>query len=162
MSGTLATLRAILGKHGGPAIWSQFAMINAAKCCYGNMEIVPDPLYWACSGFGFQELVRLRPQIVVTQGKNAKEPVKLRQFSMSHRAKTIAEQYLSAAIRPELLAAVEWMISKYLHEIDLGDERCLWLETPHPSDRAGRWHPFRSVFLPVLGCVIQGLVEMHD
>jgi hypothetical protein len=158
MSGTLATLKAILGERGGPTLWSRFAMINAAKCCYGNMDAVPDSLYRACSEFGLQELIRLKPQIVVTQGRNAKEPVRLRQYSISQRARDIAERYLSGCTKPELRDAVEWMIERYIHQIDLGESKCLWLETPHPSDRAGRWHPFRCVFLPVLGGVMQELL----
>lgn len=158
MAGTLLTLRAILCEHSRADIWTQFAMINAAKCCYGNMYTVPDPLYWECSEFGFGELSLLKPKIVVTQGKNAREPVKLRQSPMSDRAGHMADQYLSGCRKPELLGSIEWVIAKHIHEIALGDQRCYWLETPHPSDRGGRWHPFGNVFLPVLGRILHDLV----
>jgi hypothetical protein len=157
MSGTLITLKAILGEAARPNIWSQFAMINAAKCCYGNMESVPDRLYWNCADFGLQELRILKPDILVTQGKNAQEPVKVPELPFPDRAAEIAKRYLAGSGKPELLSALEWMIDRHIHEIDFGERKCFWLQTPHPSDRRGSWAPFRNVFLPVLGRIIHEL-----
>jgi len=119
------------------------------------MDTVPEALFWACSEFALQELILLKPQVVVTQGKNAREPLKLHESSLSRCARFMAERYLSGHAPPGLQSAVEWMIDKHLGEVDLDGTKCLWLRTPHPSDRAGRWHPFCYVFLPVLGGIIQ-------
>jgi hypothetical protein len=155
MKGTLVTLRAILREDECENIWTQFAMINAAKCCYGNRRTVPDPLYCECSGFGFGELSLLSPQIIVTQGKNAKKPVELRPSSIADDwAEYMVEQHPSGDRTQELVASMEWMIDRHIHEIVLGERKCLWLETPHPADRAGRWHPFANVFLPILGRIL--------
>ena len=157
MAGTLCTLKAILCERGSANLWTQFAMINAAKCCNGSKNSVPDQLYEECSEFGFQELILLKPQIVIAQGKNAKRPLKSLCPIDEVQASNIANRYLSGLSQQELVHSIRWMVEKYLYKINLGDA-CWCLATPHPSDRGGRWPAFSNLALPILGRILHDLV----
>jgi hypothetical protein len=157
MRGTRQTLNAIFGDY-ILEVWKRFAMINAAKCCLGRgMRMAPDPLYWACPDFGISELGLLQPDVVVTQGKNARAMLNPKKRPLSEKARAAVHEFSAQCSAPEVRRSIDAMVESHLHEAGFGQQNCLWLDTPHPSDQGGRWHSFKRVILPVLGRIIRVL-----
>ena len=75
MKGTIETLRYLYGRCDIDSdLLKRFAMTNSSKCAGkdNNPKSVPDKLYQTCMPYGQAELNLLNPQLIVTQGKNAR------------------------------------------------------------------------------------------
>lgn len=161
MRGTKLTLEILLGHQlGGALPWPFFAMTNAAKCsgADGKGDKVSDSLYQRCRPFAVSELRVLDPQVVITQGMQARmvvEPII-----------PVPEADLRKAIDilgvPDGSLICSWL--KAVAEMYIGLTRItgkdvITLKTPHPSDRGGRWQVFKRLALPMSSYLLWQLLS---
>lgn len=98
-----------------------FAHANAAKCCMNNPQNkkANATLFRNCQGYIGEELAILRPQIIVTQGNEARAAI--------------------ASVRPNLLRRID----EFASEIEIDSQKMFWLHTYHPRNW-GSFHRQRS------------------
>jgi len=113
-----------------------FAHVNSAKCCQNNpgRALADRKLFENCRDFIPEELKILEPEIIVTQGKWAKEAIcRSRRYTIQeHICKHLdANGYRNPALYET-------------GEIELGSEsRALWISTYHPTNY-GHFYPQRA------------------
>lgn len=161
MRGTKLTLEMLLGHQlGGALPWPFFAMTNAAKCsgADGKGDKVPDSLYQRCRPFAVSELGALDPQVVITQGMQARmvvEPIIPVPEADLSKAIDIPGVDDGSHVRSWLKAVAEM----YIGLTRVTGKDVITLKTPHPSDRGGRWQVFNRLALPMSSYLVWQLLS---
>lgn len=119
-----------------------FAHVNSAKCCQNKRgrERADSTLFENCRRFIPGELRILKPDVVVTQGRPAKDAVLKSYGAQQHDKRTVE----SDRRRFKRDACYE----TGLIEIEPDEKLCLWLHTFHPRD-FGRFNPQRAHCWPL-------------
>jgi uracil-DNA glycosylase len=154
MRGTLGLLRALL-RIEVPQVWRHFAMTNTAKCCYSGpgMDSVKPALYRNRARYAVDELDILRPDLVVTQGDNA------RLFTAGRKQVLpgdLAEEALNRADCNTTEARS--LLHRRVKILSLDRTYTILLESVHPSARH-HWYRFRDQDLPLLVRVVRYLID---
>ena len=156
MRGTTELLKAIYSikaENDGRNPYELYAMINAAKCSRkdeNSNRQAPRDLFQNCSGYVEPELACLAPQLIVTQGTNARLwPGSQGELSDAHwsiLAKWVAGQSAERVVH-------DWLCSlakEYLGTASVSDRDVPVLKSVHPS-AWGQWGRFaRTSFQPVV------------
>ena len=165
MRGTRQTIEALLGPElDGTSPWISFAMTNAAKCsgADGKGDKVPDALYQRCLAFAVEELRALDPDVVVTQGTRAHDVVA--------PITPLPSADLNAAIErlgvPDPSPVRNWVKAAAENYVGFSritaDADVITLNTPHPSDRTGRWQVFARLALPISSWLVRQLLSIRQ
>ncbi len=156
MRGTTELLKAIYSieaENDGRNLYELYAMTNAAKCSRkdeNSSRQVPWDLFQNCSGYVEPELACLDPQLIVTQGTNARLwPGAQGELSDAHRsalAGWIADHSAQQVVQDWLW----WLQKEYLGTASVSDRDVPVLKSVHPS-AWGQWHRFaRTSLQPVV------------
>ena len=158
MRGTITVLRALFGLGEKVSPLPFCAITNAAKCTAGDgkRDMVPGALFVNCRALALAELEILIPQVVVTQGVQAR--------SALSDVYDVPTPWLDAALGS--LAVAQPPVQDWLRS--LSDEYlCVWscestiaivLRTPHPSARMGQWQQFARTSLGPLAWLVMALL----
>lgn len=116
-------------------IGSYFAHTNSAKCCHNNLggAMGPDIMFRNCRKFIPREIEILSPDILVTQGNQAKEVVESGIYNNP------TECYESA----ERLETCNNDNCK-VYIIIIGKRKVIWIHSYHPAYFSGYWKQKRS------------------
>lgn len=161
MKGTLAVADAILRPEIGdrPSVHF-FAMTNAAKCSASDSraDSVPRALYRNCRGFAEAELVALEPEVIVAQGARARPVLQTK--------RGVPKAWLDEVLKPMPTSPPigDWLVGlsgRFLRLATIGGGEVLLIQTPHPSDRGGRWKLFEPG-LPALGWLVRQVVALAE
>ncbi len=140
MKGTRQFLSALLRPDiGENPPFAFFAMTNAAKCSGSDdsMNKIPNSLYSRCKPYALEEIGALQPELVWLQGRTVGGVV-------GDRFKF--DTTTMSGLGPE----VDCLVREFVGRIWLNDQPTVCVETPHPSDRYGRWAQFERAFLPLI------------
>lgn len=156
MKGTGALLSLLFDKKLTPEIWKHFAMTNSVKCCAGeSMRSVPTELFWNCVSYALSEVQLLAPDVIVTQGANA------RVWALQAKPEDISCDQASRMIRsafrdiPDgLYTIVLGILKRELKYIELNGQKAILMHSVHPS-AYGNWRRFSEVQLPILSHLIR-------
>ena len=131
-------LACVLLRHFHPGLMIEntspyFAHVNSAKCCQNNPHRgkAHRTLFENCREFIPGELARLQPDIIVTQGSEAKDVIVQAYRVVKHDRKDVE----GAAYETGLLDLVP-------------GKQTLWLHTYHPGNY-GKFHPQRKKCWPL-------------
>lgn len=164
MRGTAELLRAVIHpeeiEH---TIWEHFAMTNSAKCCYadhGMESLKKDTYFKYCAPFARQELEILSPDLIITEGSNAK--VNLSAYSAFLLDENQKEKLISCLEETHLThAELSRAISKYLRIIRINEKNTVHLHSIHPSAwQGGSWRKYQKVLEPLCN-MARTLVELY-
>ena len=160
MRGTTKLLKVIYGIESdidGGNLFELYAMTNAAKCSRrdpGSAK-VSSKLYKNCSDYVAPELAWLAPELIVTQGKEAREALDAGQ-GLSDVHQNILDNWLDnwVAGRSAHPVVRDWLQSlakEYLMTVCVADNDVPTLKTIHPSVRTGEWQRFvQTALRPVV------------
>lgn len=164
MWGTLRTLQALMGPEpNGMSPFVFFAMINAAKCSGSDKkgDMVPIVLYERCRAFARTEIEVLEPEVIVTQGLQARAAVNSKQRLPAFRLDTVLARLTGAD--PMLKTWLQALANEYLRILTIASQDVIVLDTPHPSARGGQWQRFDRLCLDTVSWIIRELlVEVED
>jgi len=160
MRGTIRILNALLGSDlNGQSPLPFYSMINAAKCsAVDRRDMVPWELYERCCRFARSELEILEPQVVVTQGVQARQVLPSERQHIPPSWLDTVLQRLPAQSPP----IRSWLIAlgkEYLRTCQVGATTAITLEVPHPSARGGQWQLFDRVSLEPLSWLVRQLLS---
>lgn len=160
MRGTLQTLETILEPWKLNNVFPHFAMVNSAKCSTGNTNKAPSHFYENCRGFIREEVAILEPELLVTQGVEARKVVELRRPIDSL---TITRYFDSVGVSANSLTSI--VFSKIIHDfvslVILADREFPAITPVHPSERTGKWRYFREHCLPVTADFVRFLIRFQ-
>lgn len=150
MRGTIDLLRVLLGQSKDLSPLPFYAMTNAAKCTAndGSHDMVPAKLFEHCRSFALEELRILEPEIIVTQGTQARAV-------LEKETTQVGPTWTSAVLSPlrEVSEVSQWLQSladEYLRIWRTDRFAAVVLMTPHPSARGGQWQRFARTCLDPL------------
>lgn len=161
MRGTKTTLNYILvnfGKYKNP--FSHFAMLNASKCALKNenMNKAPSLFFENCREFAIQELMLLKPQVIITQGVEARAVLgkHCKRFKINEIKDIIQSLYPNI---PDIFKDyyLHYLINKYIFMYQNEALESIVLSPVHPSERYGRWKQFNDSFIAVAGQIVSHL-----
>ena len=162
MRGTKLTIEALLGPDlGGASPWPFFAMTNSAKCSGADDrgDKVPDPLYRRCRPFATAELRLLEPEVVVSQGAQARRVIE----PILPVPEADVGRVLATLGLPDVSPVGSWVkavADRYVGFTRVTGKNVIAMITPHPSDRGGRWQVFARVSLPVSSWLVRQLLSI--
>jgi len=159
MRGTIRILHALLEPDlnaRSPLLF--YAMINAAKCSAidDRRDMVPAGLYERCRPFASAERKILEPQIVVTQGVQARNVLPQREHVPSSWLQSVLQ-----SLPPALPPVQPWLLSlsnEYLRACRIGPINAVTVEVPHPSARGSQWQLFARLCLDSLAWLVRQLL----
>jgi hypothetical protein len=157
MKGTIKVLAALYGHEGETDLLKRFAMINCAKCAGRDLDksMIPGELYANCREYGMEELRLLTPDLIITQGKKARELLKMEEFVTGDIDKYIPRlKWDGTSVR----SWIATQASEYLRFTRIGDSAVIVMQTPHPSARQGQWPLFERTMLPTLAHLIRQML----
>ena len=161
MRGTLDILQAILPEISGRKAFGHFSLTNAAKCSLkGTGNKSPDECFVNCARFVLPELEVLAPRLVISQGRQAGDP--LRSTSADLRAGVLEKLVANCTPRahPLVKGMLREIFNEHLHMLRTQTLAAVWLELVHPSARGGQWSRIKRLRLaPLLGWATRSLAE---
>jgi Uracil DNA glycosylase superfamily len=161
MRGTLEMLERVLEPGiAGREVLRHFALTRAAKCALKESKDKPPfKCFWNCREFVLPELDALNPQLVISQGTDAR-------LGLESNAQPLPDQVTEALIDLTGVSAdparrvFRGVMAEHFRILRLTRARALWLSLVHPSDRGGRWARTQRLQLPgLLGWITRGLIR---
>lgn len=134
-----------------------FAMINAAKCSYdnGKMHMVPASLYERCRPFAWEELQLVAPEVIVTQGKRARDVLP----SGKRPTRTSVDSFAKEIGPLDWVADWLWALTcRCLKWIQVAGTDALTAVTPHPAAQGGQWQRFAALNMKPVAEPVRALV----
>ena len=175
MKGTLETLQAVLNpgiNSKDTSVYRQFALLNAAKCTPAkSMNMAPAQFFEHCAPHILKELQILAPQLIITQGVQAKTTLDrhkrgnkgalrpLNDAEFENLELIMGELVGEPLLNTYLKGFLETIRSKLLFRYELNGEDIYALCPTHPSERFGRWKMFKDTYLPIVGWICDALVR---
>ena len=157
MRGTTKLLKVIYGIESdtdGGNLFELYAMTNAAKCSRGDPNSsakVPRDLYQNCSDYVAPELTCLAPELIVTQGKEAREALDAGQGLSDAHQKILDDWVKGLSAAEDVRAWLQSLATEYLMTVYVADKDVPTLKTIHPSVPTGEWQRFvRTGLRPVV------------
>ena len=156
MRGTTELLKVIYGIESdtdGGNLLELYAMTNAAKCSRRDPSSakVSSKLYKNCSDYVPPELTCLAPELIVTQGKEAREALDAGQ-GLSDVHQNILDNWVAGwSAHPVVRDWLQSLAKEYLMTVYVPDNDVPTLKTIHPSVPTGEWQRFvRTALRPVV------------
>ena len=162
MTGTKKILTALLEKEFASSenLFLHFAMTNSAKCSGndGDRSVVPDALYEKCATFAWEELGLLEPELIITQGKMARNVLNGYVEALSEEDVMEVLTYLHVE-NMAVAQTVKNCVSTFIGRVQMGREAPLLLSLPHPSARGGQWQQFERSFMDLVVEILRFLLK---
>lgn len=143
----------------GREVFRHFALTRAAKCSpVGTSAKSPDACFFHCRQFVIPELDVLMPNLVITQGREAR-------WALEERTERIPDDIVNNLVPAAVAMAhpahtmLEGLIKQHVRWLHLNSRVAILIMLVHPSARGGQWAYMKNLGpVHVLGWLAQHLV----
>jgi uracil-DNA glycosylase len=140
-------------------VFRHFALTRAAKCALvGEANKPPDACFWHCRQFVLPELEALRPDLIVTQGREA-------WWALEEHSDLVPDTLVQSLTTPDMagghpaLSLFEGCVREYVRILRLGSRPVVLLKLVHPAARGGQWALMKNLnAVSALGWIAKRLV----
>jgi len=162
LAGTKDILEALLSpEYAGRDVFRHFALTRAAKCALvGDSGRPHGDCFWHCRQFVLPELEILKPDLVVTQGREA-------WWAVEQEADLVPDTLLQGLTIPDVAltghparSLFEGCVREYVRILKLGSRSVVLLKLVHPAAQGGQWPLMKRLnTVSAIGWIAKGLVS---